>query len=92
MSLSGMTPESEASAAEIAEFVDFVKDNDIKVIFSEDLVDPRLAEVIADEANARVMLFSPLEALNQEEARSNVSYIDKMEDNLDSLKVALQCQ
>ena len=92
MSLSGMTPDSEASAAEIAEFVDFVKDNDIKVIFSEDLVDPRLAEVIADEANARVMLFSPLEALNQEEARSNVSYIDKMEDNLDSLKVALQCQ
>ncbi|MDC0169894.1 zinc ABC transporter substrate-binding protein [Candidatus Nitrosopelagicus sp.] len=92
MSLGGMAPDSEASAAEIAEFVDFVKDNDIKVIFSEDLVDPRLAEVIADEANAQVMLFSPIEALNQEEARSNVSYIDKMEANLDSLKVALECQ
>ena len=92
MALGGMAPDAEASAAEIAEFVDFVKDNDIKVIFSEDLVDPRLAEVIADEANAQVMLFSPLEALSQEEARSNVSYIDKMEDNLDSLKVALECQ
>ena len=92
MALGGMAPDSEASAAEIAEFVDFVKDNDIKVIFSEDLVDPRLAEVIADEANAQVMLFSPLEALSQEEARSNVSYIDKMEENLDSLKVALECQ
>ena len=92
MALGGMAPDAEASAAEIAEFVDFVKDNDIKVIFSEDLVDPRLAEVIADEANAQVMLFSPLEALSQEEARSNVSYIDKMEENLDSLKVALECQ
>ena len=92
MSLSGMTPESEASAAEIVEFVDFVKDNDIKVIFSEDLVDPRLAEVIADETNAHVMLFSPLEALSKEEAGKNVSYIDKMETNIDSLKVALQCQ
>ena len=92
MALGGVAPDAEASAAEIAEFVDFVKDNDIKVIFSEDLVDPRLAEVIADEANARVMLFSPLEALSQEEARSNVSYIDKMEENLDSLKVALECQ
>ena len=92
MALGGMAPDSEASAAEIAEFVDFVKDNDIKVIFSEDLVDPRLAEVIADEANAQVMLFSPLEALSQEEAGSNVSYIDKMEENLDSLKVALECQ
>ena len=92
VALSGMTPDAEASAAEIAEFVDFVEDNEIKVIFSEDLVDPRLAEVIADETNARVMLFSPLEALSKEEAGKNVSYIDKMETNLDSLKVALQCQ
>ena len=91
MALGGMAPDSEASAAEIAEFVDFVKDNDIKVIFSEELVDPRLAEVIAEEANAQVMLFSPLEALSKEEAATNVSYIDKMEDNLDSLKVALEC-
>ena len=92
MALGGMAPDAEASAAEIAEFVDFVKDNDIKVIFSEELVDPRLAEVIAEEANAQVLLFSPLEALSKEEAGTNVSYIDKMEDNLDSLKVALECQ
>ena len=92
MALGGMAPDSEASAAEIAGFVDFVKDNDIKVIFSEELVDPRLAEVIADEANARVMLFSPLEALSPEEEGTNISYIEKMEDNLDSLKVALECQ
>ena len=92
MALGGMAPDSEASAAEIAEFVDFIKDNDIKVIFSEELVDPRLAEVIADEANARVMLFSPLEALTPEEEGTNISYIDKMEQNLDSLKVALECQ
>jgi len=92
MALSGMAPDSEASAAEIAEFVDFVKDNDIKVIFSEELVDPRLAEVIADEANAQVLLFSPIEALNPDEVGTNVSYINKMEQNLDSLVVALQCQ
>ena len=92
MALGGMAPDAEASAAEIAEFVDFVKDNDIKVIFSEELVDPRLAEVIAEEANAQVLLFSPLEALSKDETGTNVSYIDKMEDNLDSLKVALECQ
>ena len=92
MALSGMTPDSEASAAEIAEFVDFVKDNDIKVIFSEELVDPRLAEVIAEETNAQVMLFSPLEALTPDEIGTNISYIDKMEQNLDSLVVALECQ
>ena len=92
MALSGIAPDSEASAAEIAEFVNFVKDNDIKVIFAEDLVDPRLAQVIADEAGAEVLLFSPLEALAQDEVGQNITYIDKMEQNLDALKVALECQ
>ena len=92
MSIGGLAPDAEATAAEIAEFVDFVKDNDIKVIFNEELVDPRLAEVIADEAGAEVMLFSPLEALAPEEEGKNVTYIDKMEQNLDALKVALECQ
>ena len=92
MALSGVAPDSEASAAEIAEFIDFVKDNDIKVIFAEELVDPRLAEVIADEAGAKVLLFSPIEALAPDEIGQNITYIDKMEKNLDALKVALECQ
>ena len=92
MALSGIAPDFEASAAEIAEFVDFVKDNDIKVIFAEDLVDPRLAQVIADEAGAEVLLFSPIEALTQDEVGQNITYINKMEKNLDVLKVALECQ
>ena len=92
MALSGIAPDSEASAAEIAEFVDFVKDNEIKVIFSEELVDTRLAEVIAGEAGAEVLLFSPIEALAPEEVGKNITYLDKMEQNLDSLKVALECQ
>ena len=92
MALGGLAPDSEATAAEIAEFVDFVRDNDVKVIFNEELVDQRLAEVIADEAGATVMLFSPLEALSPEEVGKDISYIDKMEQNMDSLKVALECQ
>ena len=92
MALSGVAPDSEASAAEIAEFIDFVKDNDIKVIFAEELVNPRLAQVIADEAGAEVLLFSPLEALAKNEVGQNITYIDKMEQNLDTLKVALECQ
>ncbi|MBC8515958.1 MAG: zinc ABC transporter substrate-binding protein, partial [Nitrosopumilus sp.] len=80
------------TASEIAEFIDFVNDNDIKVIFAEELVDPRLAEVIADEAGAQVMIFSPLEALTPDEASEGVTFLEKMEQNLDALKVALECQ
>ena len=92
MSISGLAPDSEATATELAEFVDFVRDNDIKIIFAEELVDPRLAEVIADEAGAQVVLLSPLEALAPDEIGQNVSYIDKMKQNIGSLKIALECQ
>lgn len=90
--LSGVAPESEATAAELKEFIDFVKEHQIKIIFSEELIDPRLAEVLADEAGAQVMIFSPLEGLTNEDLAAGKTYISKMEENLENLKVALECQ
>ncbi|MDC8437990.1 MAG: metal ABC transporter substrate-binding protein [Candidatus Nitrosotenuis sp.] len=90
--LSGIAPESEATASEIKDFIDFVKKHDIKVIFSEELVDPRLADVLADEAGAKVMVFSPMEGLSEEDIKAGKTYLDKMEENLDNLKVGLECQ
>ncbi|MGQ0771276.1 MAG: metal ABC transporter solute-binding protein, Zn/Mn family [Nitrososphaerota archaeon] len=90
--LSGVAPESEATATELKEFVDFVKKNDIKVIFAEDLVDPRLAEVLAEEAGVQVMVFSPLEGLTDEDLAAGKTYIIKMEENLQNLRMALDCQ
>lgn len=90
--LSGIDPESEATAAELKEFIDYVRENDIKVIFSEELVDPKLAEVLANEAGAQVMVFSPVEGLSENDIISGKTYIDKMEENLTNLKIALECQ
>lgn len=90
--LSGIAPESEATASEIKEFIDYIKEHNIKVIFSEDLVDPRLADVLADEAGAQVMIFSPVEGLTEEDIKDGKTYLDKMEENLNNLKVALECQ
>ncbi|WP_299290446.1 zinc ABC transporter substrate-binding protein [Nitrosopumilus sp.] len=92
LALSGMAPHAEASAAKIAKFVNFVEENDIKVIFSEEIVDPRLAEVIAEEAGVEVLVLSPIETLAQNEIGKNITYLDKMEHNLDVLKIALECQ
>lgn len=90
--LSGMAPESEATAAELGQFVDFIKEHDVKVVFSEDLVDPRLAQVLADEAGTQVMILSPIEGLTEDELKSGSTYFTKMEQNLNNLRVALECQ
>jgi zinc transport system substrate-binding protein len=92
VALTGVTPEAEASAAELKELVEFARANDIKVIYSEELVDPRLAEVLASEVGAQVMVLSPIEGLTDEELSGRVTYIEKMEQNLQNLKVGLECR
>jgi zinc transport system substrate-binding protein len=90
--LSGISPESEATAAEIKEFVDFVKQNQIEIIYSEELIDPKLANALADEAKTQVLVFSPLEGLTNEELQNGMTYLTKMKQNLVNLKVGLECQ
>jgi zinc transport system substrate-binding protein len=92
MPLSGMSPESEATAADIKQIIDFVKANQIKVIYTEELVDSKLAKTLANEAGAQMLTFSPLEGLTDAEYQNGVTYIQKMEQNLENLKVGLECQ
>ena len=91
-SIGGLSPDTEASALELVQLTDFVKDNNIKIIFTEDLIDDRIAEVIAENTGAQVMTLSTLEALTLEEASKGMSFLEKMEQNLDKLEVALDCQ
>lgn len=90
--LSGIDPESEATAADLKGFIDYVRENNIKVIFSEELIDPKLADVLADETGVQVLVFSPVEGLSHDDVISGKTYIEKMEENLDHLKTALECQ
>ena len=92
LTVSGLVPNTDASAAKIATFVNYVKDNDINVIFAEEFVNPRLTEVIAEEAGAQVMTLSTIETLPDIDSSMGITYFDKMEQNLDALKIALECQ
>lgn len=90
--IQGVAPEGEVLPQRIEEVRDLAIELGIDTIYSEELVDPRLAEVIADEIpNGRVLVLSPLEGLEEEEERNGAGYIDKMRENLENLKVGLKC-
>jgi len=90
--LSGISPESEVTAADLREFVDFIQKNKIKKIYSEEMVDPKLATTLAEESDAQVLIFSPLEGLTDKEMIDGVTYLDKMSENVQNLKIGLECQ
>jgi|SRR5437588_482070 len=89
----GIAPESELAPQDMEKVINTAKSNNVKIIFSEDLVDPRLADTLATEVGAQVKILSPLEGLkNQTEQQEGITFLDKWYQNLDYLKEALECQ
>jgi zinc transport system substrate-binding protein len=90
--ISGMAPEADVPPQDIQRVIQIAKNKDVKVIFSEDLVDPRLANTLANEVGAQVLVLSPLEGINQTEQQEGKTYLDKWYENLHNLRTALECQ
>lgn len=90
--ITGIAPEADVPPQDIQKVIQIAKDKGVKVIFSEDLVDPRLANTLASEVGAQVLVLSPLEGINQTEQQEGKTYLDKWYQNLHNLKEALECQ
>ena len=75
----------EATARTLENVISTANTLNIKVIFSEETVDVRTSQIIANEIGGRVLVLSPIEIA------SDGTYISKMTENLENLKEAL-CQ
>lgn len=87
--ITGMDAEGEPDAQTMASIIDQVKSQNIKVIFSEDLVSPKVAKQIADATGATCEVLSPIEGLTDEELAQGEDYVSVMHANLDELVKAL---
>ncbi len=90
-SIQGLSPETEAPPQKIRESIDLSKQLGLDVVFTEDNMDPRLSDIIAQEINGQVLTLSPFETISDEEKQMNKDYFSKMYDNLNNLKIALKC-
>ncbi len=89
--IAGLAPDAEPSAAKIRELIRLARQNDIRVIYYESLVSPRVAAAIAREVGARTLVFDPLEGLTDEELAHGRNYLSVMDENLRNLKQGLDC-
>ena len=88
----GLAPEAEPSPAELAHIVRFARQRQVRAVFFETLVSPRLAETLAREIGARTLVLNPLEGLTPEEVAAGKSYPSVMRENLQSLRAGLECR
>lgn len=88
--IEGLTADSEPDSARMKEIIDYCKENEIKVIFFEELVSPKVAETVAAEIGAETMVLNPIEGLTSEQEEEGLDYIGLMKENLEALKKALK--
>ena len=61
-------------------------------IFFEEGIEPKVAKVISGETGAGMLLLHGAHNVGKKELDSKVSYLSLMNDNLERLRVGLQCR
>ncbi|MMZ68728.1 High-affinity zinc uptake system binding-protein ZnuA precursor [compost metagenome] len=87
--IAGLSPEQEPTPDKLAGIIKFAKENNVKTIFFETLVDPKVAETVATEIGSKTDVLNPLEGLTDEDKQKNLDYLGVMKNNLEALKKAL---
>ncbi|MFD0659443.1 metal ABC transporter substrate-binding protein [Thermocatellispora tengchongensis] len=84
--ISGIDPDSEPSPARLAEVAKVAKQEKVTTIFTEALVSPKVAEVLAQEVGAKTAVLDPIES-----KPASGDYLSAMRQNLTELRTALGC-
>jgi zinc transport system substrate-binding protein len=92
VAITGLTPDAEPSISKLESLVKLARAKNIKYIFFESLVSPKLATTLANEIGAQTLVLNPLEGLTKTEVANGANYLTVMEDNLHNLRKALQCK
>lgn len=81
--------DTEPSASNVKKVIDYMKQNDIHVIFYQELSSGKIADAIADETGATKLVFHTIHNASQKEINNGETYISLMRKNLENLEKAL---
>ncbi|NBP55524.1 hypothetical protein EBU71_03095 [bacterium] len=87
-----LSPNSDTSVKNIAKLIQEVRKNKATAIFSEELVEPRIANTISSETGVPVLELNGAHNISSDQFKAKTSFIDIMRKNLENLNIALECK
>jgi zinc transport system substrate-binding protein len=87
----GFSPDAEPTAKDLIQLVEQIKGDNIRYVFYEELTSPKVAETLANETDAKLLLLNAAHNLSKEDVTNNISFVEIMEKNLVNLKTGLNC-
>lgn len=79
----------EPSAKTVADLTRKVEEEQIPVIFYEELVEPKVARSISEETGAKLLLLHSCHNVSKEELEAGATYLSLMQKNVENLRIAL---
>lgn len=69
MGIEGLSADDEPDPKQMSEVIRFAKEHQVKTIFFEELVSPKVAKTIAKETGANAKMLNPLEGLSNKKSK-----------------------
>ncbi len=91
ISIAGLSPNTEPSPKRLVEIANVVRERNIGYIFFETLSSPKLSQTLARETGVETLVFNPIEGGMMDENGVSETYFSLMRQNLNHLRIALEC-
>ncbi len=88
----GLSPDAEPSAKDLVRLVQQIKKENIEYVFYEELTSPKIAQTLAGETKAKMLLLNAAHNVSKESLEKNTTFLSIMESNLENLKIGLGCK
>jgi zinc transport system substrate-binding protein len=86
------SPDAEPAPKSIKELIDIMRKTHSRVIYYEELIDPKVARVIAQETGAQMVLLDGAHNVSKDEFAHGITFLSIMEEDLRKLKEGLECR
>ncbi len=90
--LAGTSHDGEHSAQKLIDLIKHIRAKQIKSLFTEEAVSPRLAQTVAAETGTQIFPLYTIEDISKEDFAGGATYAQLMRRNLDSLQQGLVCK
>src|SRR5690554_5450180 len=85
----GFSPNAEPSPQSITNLINIIKETNVRAIFYEELIDPKVGRTIVEETGVDLLLLHGTHNVSKDELEKGISYIEIMYQNLENLKLGL---
>jgi zinc transport system substrate-binding protein len=87
-----VSADAEPSPATIAHLISRIRANGLRYIYTEELVEPRVADTIARETGVKILKLHGAHNISRDDLSAGVTFLSLMERNLSNLRIGLQCR